>query len=115
MNTGWAVNKQYVYRTVDSGVTWQRFPIEFIEDGAKVSHIAFADSLTGWIVLEQYKEGGGFSKDDKISIYRTLDGGETWGLSKREISTTAPLLYINANTVWITVYGWVNFICTQVD
>jgi len=60
---GWMNGRQYLYRTIDGGLSWQK---RWISGVSKIGTIHFGDSQNGWV--------GGSSGE----IYRTTDGGQTW-------------------------------------
>lgn len=98
-NIGWACNKNFVYKTVDGGKTWESFPIDFVGK-AKISSINFTDDLHGWLILQDSEENG-YSTEDQIRIYRTTDGGKTWTFSHAEKPALLDGAYFSGNDGWI--------------
>src|SRR5947208_7707712 len=83
---GWSCNTTKIFKTQDSGKTWQPFKLNFIGKG-KIAFFQFIDDLQGWLVLED-TNGVDYAKDDRIRIYRTMDGGKKWNLSHIEMSVS---------------------------
>lgn len=75
---GYNLSSQYIYRSDDKGLHWTGYkvpiPIQF-------GDLAFIDQTTGFIL----------GKDDSGNpyLYRSTDGGETWG---NAVSYTGPLM-----------------------
>ena len=67
-NRGWAVNSNgHILHTRDGGVTWVR---QFSATGTYLRCVGFADEQRGWV--------GTLAAPRRL--FRTLDGGATWGL-----------------------------------
>ena len=62
--TGWMVTAQALWKTSDSGLSWEKLPESEATRG--VSRTYFRDERTGWTV------------GSRQTIYRTTDGGVTW-------------------------------------
>lgn len=67
-----------LYRTADSGITWQRIP-DFI--GVSISDMQFITAETGFIV----------GNDGHGAIYKTTDGGATWS-SRHSVGDSAAFI-----------------------
>src|SRR5436190_4482504 len=106
---GWACNKGFVYKTIDSGKNWKPTPIGFIEQNDEINKIAFTDELRGWIVLQQNASRNEFSEKDKFRVFRTLDGGETWKLSIVVDSAQLSDFQASDNAVWIAANHFVGY------
>lgn len=95
-NTGWIAYKGGVLKTTNGGTTWKVVNIT-----AREFHsVYFLDEMTGWVVGSVY------------SIYKSTDGGESWGqeaLAKRPDNGDSPpaiytsVYFQNADTGWYTV------------
>jgi photosystem II stability/assembly factor-like uncharacterized protein len=83
-NAGAGSSEKSLYTTHDGGTTWKKImQNEFIDDpskatkqaiprGGMVKGMTFRDERNGWVPVE--------APVDKPRIYRTKDGGHTWGL-----------------------------------
>jgi photosystem II stability/assembly factor-like uncharacterized protein len=83
---GWACNKKKVFKTEDSGKTWQSFKIDFVGIG-EIVFFQFTDDLQGWLIVEDAKATD-YSKNDRIRIYRTSDSGQSWKLTHSEMQVS---------------------------
>lgn len=106
-DTGWAVNKNSVVKTEDSGKNWKVFPIDFIKKSRVVS-IHFTTNLNGWIVLQ---EGGddSYAESDQVKIYRSTNGGKTWNLSVSIKSAVIDDSYFYNDEGWIIATRFLGF------
>lgn len=96
-NVGWACNRNFVFKTIDSAKSWQSFPINFVEN-AEIESIHFTNELQGWLILQ---DGEAYSEKAQVRIYRTTDGGGTWSLFHLEKSISFRDVYFSENDIWI--------------
>jgi len=97
-----------VFRTNDSGQTWQSAILPNNELG--VSQVIFVDAQNGWVISSL---GGGAAGSQAVDIFHTTDGGKTWvrvthiSPTNSSNSGTLPLggdksgfSFVNASTGW---------------
>jgi photosystem II stability/assembly factor-like uncharacterized protein len=99
--TGWLVAvpqqmpstsvKALVYSTRDGGRAWSSKSLVITITGAGMAgmYLTFADTLHGWLVVDQGSHGG----FNYAALYRTKDGGNSW--ESLPVPQSAPLLFIN--------------------
>jgi photosystem II stability/assembly factor-like uncharacterized protein len=67
--TGWVWGKRGLYFTNDGAQTWQFLPVAFGKSEHAIA-LNFVDPSTGWLVTADAK--------NRVRIYNTHDGGNTW-------------------------------------
>lgn len=102
---GWACNKTKIFKTEDSGKTWQSFKIDFVGTG-EIAFFQFTDDLQGWLILEDANEDG-YSKNDRIRIYRTSDSGKSWKLTDSEMSVSFHDAQFSNENGWVIAMSFV--------
>lgn len=74
-SVAWVVTARHrVYHTMDGGQTWQEKQLNPPADSNDTAYITFINAQDGWIVFNS--PGPGASAD--ITIFRTIDGGNSW-------------------------------------
>jgi photosystem II stability/assembly factor-like uncharacterized protein len=104
----------YFYRTVDAGVTWQRYnwPTipEITHDGTGDFNFTFLDHMHGWVrVMQKIKNAESLQEMGTQKLFRTDDGGKTW----QDVAllpfkyASSDLTFTNAQTGWLitTIYN----------
>jgi len=81
---GWAVGNNSVAKTTDGGITWINSNIS----GGYMVAAACSDTLNCWVV-----GGSGV-------LYRTTDGGSTWGRVPAHFSGDLNAIAVKGNNVW---------------
>ena len=71
-NTGWFVEENKLFITINSGIDWVDITPTYIEEFT-IESVYFLDGLSGW-VLTSFNSGLGNSFD----LFSTQDGGNTW-------------------------------------
>jgi len=92
-NTGWAVGgstSRTMLKTTDGGATWIDLPANSITSN-QMFDIAFFDANIGWVVTYD-------------SIYRTIDGGNTWVNETYTNTVTSPRSRVISVTSDTTAY-----------
>jgi photosystem II stability/assembly factor-like uncharacterized protein len=85
-DVGWMVDARSLWKTSDSGMSWQKISVRELSE---IKTVHFIDSQTGWI--------GGWAGE----IFRTTDGGQTWQRAE------APLKYEIQQLQFVdSLHGW---------
>lgn len=105
---GWAVltdhatddeNALFIARTANGGRNWQIDPISLAEEDRYLpiaqSYLTVWDAQTLWLV-QKIISSANFSR---AFLYRTLDGGRTWG--RLELPIAAPIRAESPLSVWL--------------
>ena len=100
---GWVAGDRALYKTADSGQTWEQIKIDLPED-AKIGHVFFINPSTGWIVIR--KSGADVWEhyaDFQFWVEHTIDGGRTWQLQHEEKTSDATrIIFVNDQEGWVT-------------
>ena len=87
----------YIYGTSDGGSTWQKLVDPLASDQAGTgpsmglwkTGMTFTDAQKGWLTYEN----GGVARG--VTLYQSLDGGQTWALQSLPAPSTQPDLFTN--------------------
>ncbi len=99
----------------DAGMTWlESAPLDNagLVESFFISHLVFVDENHGWLMAHV---GAGMNHD-YITIYRTLDGGNTWTRIVDPLNNDAGIQSCQKNGIWFTdeVHGWLTGSCNGV-
>ena len=90
------------HKSINGGKDWKIIPLDIDNYG----YIYFLNDSIGWLGVEMLRSGGALY--DSISIYMTLDGGETWN---QQFKTEGRYL---KNIVFLDNFeGWLSGYCTN--
>jgi photosystem II stability/assembly factor-like uncharacterized protein len=95
---GWVLQGDHLMVTADGGETWNGIMPDF--GAANILDVEFINPDSGWLATT----GDGSDLSQKIEIYQTIDGGETWvsrpfPVSLAEIANVH-LEFIDQHTGW---------------
>jgi len=88
-NTGWVIYElsTLVWKTTDAGESWSSYPLDAIENVSDIpldassnigNKLAILNQDSAW-VMQEYALAG-VPRSGRSTIYRTLNGGESWEL-----------------------------------
>lgn len=99
---GWVCNGNELLQTDDRGLTWKRLTKK-VACGDDRSELFFDTVRTGWLTEEVRRPGSNFlSKEVKIQLYVTSDGGANWTLVlSRGVASNLQTAFLGPG-VWIT-------------
>lgn len=106
-----AVNEQRLYRSLDSGATWEPADSAFLETNHVITGAGSDDEALYISMGSQYGEHGSTPRWESGGVFRTTDYGNTWseasgGLPMSEVSVPVTRLMVNGKTLMInTVDG----------
>ena len=97
-NNGFAVGGREnhvgrVYQTIDAGTTWTLVNVNSAQDDY-YTHVEFENASTGYIT------GGNIARNSSI-IFRTTDGGATWGLVPTNFNRLVRGSFNNVNSQYV--------------
>jgi photosystem II stability/assembly factor-like uncharacterized protein len=112
VSTAWLASSIGVFRTSNSGATWQRSSFSV----RSPSELEFVDLHHGWLLVHV----SAATFHEEVNLFRSTDGGVTW----KQVATTdnhpggtIPLIgdktgfrFINASTGWMTAVLPSNFV-----
>ncbi len=76
-NHGWFATQRKLFKTVDSGKTWQEIKINIPQD-AFIKQILFNNATVGWLVLQKDVSDINEYNQKYAWLMKTSDGGQTW-------------------------------------
>ena len=85
-----------LYKTADSGQTWDSVPLHLPAVDVSAVYLDFVNPQTGWVVLKMVSSSA-FSIG---RLFATTDGGQTW--DERQIPLGEPVQFSDA------LHGWVS-------
>src|SRR5579859_4032672 len=92
-----------VFRTSDSGHTWQEAMLPRIALG--VSQVQFVNAQNGWVLAGF---GGVAAGSQAVDLFRSTDGGQTWSIVARAPGSLplggdkSGMGWVSASTGWVT-------------
>ncbi|NOT47610.1 MAG: DUF1906 domain-containing protein [Acidobacteria bacterium] len=87
--SGIAYTADSLYRTDDSGTTWQELPLTFTP-GFRIAAVSFSNNQDGLVLLA--------TSDGAFELARTTNGGETWSRAAA-VFENSDLLEINTDDI----------------
>ncbi len=99
-NVGWACGNKNFYKTRDAGDTWTKLESNNPCD-AKTERLYFVNNVDGWIVRQVSNSEYKYSEDDRVEVFRTVDGGKIWKLSTSILSVNFKDALFTDDWVWL--------------
>lgn len=100
-NIGWVGGMDELFRTRNTGLTWEKIPIPFVK-GSVVSHIRFRDRNVGWIIAKSQGDEDRQGIDRSVALFETHDGGISWRLRQQWSSITITDMALSGDSIWIS-------------
>jgi len=101
INYGWCASKDKLFKTGDSGETWQEVTLN-IPKGAFISSLFFNTSKSGWILLQKIAPTISDYKENHIWLLKTNDGAQSWNMVFECDSVKATQLsFMNESNGWL--------------
>lgn len=98
-NVGWACSHNgTLYRTNDAGKRWERIESKL---AGYLSSMHFSSALSGWVILQQYKQDMD-KAEDQAAVLHTDDGGSSW-----QVQFSAKSLWLIQMSFASPSEGWV--------
>ena len=99
---------ELIYRTTDSGATWQiakaaTFPVGNKAGEYLLESMSVVDSEVGFAVFTPLTADNTFQPS---TVMRTLDGGATWSVTATETVLDGGIYAVDRNTLWMTTGLW---------
>ncbi|HEU4507092.1 MAG TPA: hypothetical protein VFR78_02550 [Pyrinomonadaceae bacterium] len=83
--TGWAGTSKSLYKTSDTGTTWERLAFE-VPDQSWISSFFFIDESKGWLSVTKQIPTERYGLGNSSQILVTNNGGKTWNLQTNLMS-----------------------------
>lgn len=111
--TGFAASENNLFRTTDSGVTWEKLSAPWsrkINEGYNLGTLTFLDAGNGWALVYDNTLSAN-SPNYGTEIYKTGNGGTSWTLVYKWSFTSSqsedsPLSFYTANGVEMWAGSW---------
>ena len=75
--TGWAGTSKSLYKTSDTGTTWERLAFK-VPDQSRISSFFFIDESKGWLSVNKQIQTERYGLGNSSQIFVTNNGGKTW-------------------------------------
>lgn len=100
-NNGWTASYEgSLYKTVNSGKTWQKVNIN-VAQGAYISSIFFANPMLGWIAVRKTAPNILDYEANQAWIMKTSDGGQSWTTQHTEKAIgLSRIIFVDGNEGW---------------